>query len=104
RQGQKTVVLGDGNHGVLPEAWLRRHGLLLSTGEIEDDKIRFRRSQTFLLDALIASEPESRWDSSFEEARARLRNAASIVPIEPGSSFHGELRPYQKEGLGWFEH
>ena len=39
----------------------------------------------------------------FEKTRKRLQRYAGITPASAPRGFTGELRPYQKEGLGWFK-
>ena len=101
RKGEKWVVLGDGSLGVLPEKWLDSHGLLLSAGKLEQDSLRFRFSQAFLLDVLLSREEHVSFDAKFEEARCALADFDGVRPLKPGQEFVGSLRPYQEEGLGW---
>ncbi len=102
RKGQTTITLTDGTVGLLPESWLRKYGLLAAVGSEEEDFLKFSATQAGLLDALLASQPEATWDESFERTRAELRNFEGVQALEAPESFVGELRAYQKEGLGWF--
>ncbi len=101
RRGERTVTLGDGHVGLLPEEWLQRYGLIATLGEQSQGGFRFRRSQAGLLDALLATQPEVRVDASFEQLREALRTFASAGPAEAPAGFRGELRDYQRQGLGW---
>ncbi len=101
KQGEGMVLLDDGSMGLLPEEWLAKCGLLARLGETKKDHVRFTRSQAGILDALLAEQPEVDCDERFERARAALRSFESIGPADPGPEFHGELRPYQRVGLGW---
>ncbi len=101
RKGDKTVVLGDGSLGVLPEEWLRKYGALAGMGTEEGDHLQFRRSQIGLLDALLASQPEATCDAVFQQARERLLRFEGIAAADAPQGFIGSLRPYQREGLGW---
>lgn len=103
RRGEKVVRLGDGSVGLLPEAWLKQYGLLAGLGDAHDDHVRFRRSQAGLLDALLAAQPEARCDAQFARVREELRGFAGIQALAPPAGFRGELRPYQREALGWFD-
>jgi SNF2 family DNA or RNA helicase len=42
-------------------------------------------------------------DSSFLQLRQKLKDAAAPLPAAEPEGFVGELRPYQREGLGWLE-
>ena len=102
-RGEKTVLLGDGSFGVLPEEWLKQYGLIARLGQREGEALRFSRNQAGLLDALLASQAQLQVDEPFRKARAELRDFEGIAAVEPPASFQGQLRPYQQEGLGWMQ-
>jgi superfamily II DNA or RNA helicase len=103
RRGENSVVLDDGSLGLLPEDWLKKYGLLLGAGATADDRLRFRKSQVGLLDALLRAEPGVTADETFERARAELASFDAIRPAGQPPGFEGRLRPYQEEGLGWLD-
>jgi len=103
RRGQQMIALDDGSQGMLPTDWLEQHGLLTAIGEVEDDHVRFRASQAALLDALLDERELVDVDEHFEQVRQRLRQFEGVREADPHPDFHGELRPYQREGLGWLE-
>lgn len=102
RRGESVVALGDGSFGLLPQDWLKQYGLLASLGTTEEDHLRFKRSQTGVLDALLAARPEITADETFDRVRKEWQNFGGIKPIAEPNSFVGQLRDYQREGLGWF--
>ncbi len=97
------IPLSDGSFGLMPEEWLHKYGLLASLGEVEDDHLRFKQSQTGVLDALLAARPEITCDEMFARVREDWRNFRGITPVAEPAGFVGTLREYQREGLGWFE-
>jgi superfamily II DNA or RNA helicase len=101
QKGDNIVTLDDGTIGILPEDWLKKYGLMAGVGEEFQDHLRFKRSQAGLLDALLAARPEASFDAGFTAAREALQAFDGVGPLEPPEQFIGELRPYQKEGLGW---
>jgi len=101
RRGEDLVPLGDGGFGLLPEEWLKKYVTLAGVGTPEGDHLRFRRTQVGLLDVLLAEQPEARFDARFERARERLRQFQGIAPAVPPAGFQGQLRDYQRDGLGW---
>lgn len=103
RLGENMVKLGDGSFGLLPQEWLKQYGLLAGLGETHGDHLRFTRSQAGLLDALLWAQPEARCDALFAQVRDELRSFAGIQAFEAPAGFKGELRPYQKDALGWFD-
>ena len=103
RERRNTVRLGDGSVGVLPERWLDGWGLLDVSGEVDGDRVRFAHHQGWLLDALLAEKEGVRADEGFERFRRGLQGFRGISPRVEPAGFRGVLRPYQREGLGWFE-
>ena len=101
RKGEDSVRLDDGSLGLVPEEWLRKIGFMVRAGQIEKDHVRFARTQTALLDALLAAQPEATFDEGFARAREELRRFERIEPADPEPGFTGQLRPYQRDGLGW---
>jgi superfamily II DNA or RNA helicase len=101
RRGDNVIPLGDGGFGLLPEEWLRRFAPIAGLGTKLEDHVRFARNQAGLLDALLAAQPEVRTDEIFERARGRLREFEGVRPVEQPPGVRGQLRQYQKEGLGW---
>jgi superfamily II DNA or RNA helicase len=98
---EDMVRLEDGSYGLIPEELLRKYGPLASLGALEDDYLRFSRSQTGLLDALLAAGPEATCDDLFDQVRNKLLSFNGISPMNPPAGFTGQLRGYQLEGLGW---
>ncbi len=100
RSGQEMVTLDDGTQGLLPQQWLSEHGLLTGLGKLHENHLRYKASQAALLDALL-SEQQVEVDDPFRQARDRLRQFDGVKAIGVASGFHGKLRPYQSQGLGW---
>ncbi|HLK62692.1 MAG TPA: DEAD/DEAH box helicase [Bryobacteraceae bacterium] len=103
RRGENMVLLDDGTYGLLPEEWLKQFGSFAGLGTVEENHLRFRRNQTGVLDALLAAQPGANCDETFARVRDELRNFAGIGAGEQPASFVGQLREYQREGLGWME-
>ena len=101
RRGEGSVLLDDGTFGVVPDDWLEKYGLVARLGTAAGDAVRFSKAQVGVLDALLASRPEVRIDEQFARAREELRKFEGVTPADPPPGFRGELRQYQREGLGW---
>jgi hypothetical protein len=101
KRHENTVLLDDGSFGMLPEEWMEQYGMLAGLGTTQGNHIRFKRHQAGLLDALLASQPETSCDEVFDRLRNELRNFTGIAPAPPPPDFRGSLRTYQQEGLGW---
>lgn len=101
RRKEQFLPLGDGSFGMLPTEWLNKYGAVTAAGEVSDGKIRFKRSQAMLIDALLAGQPEATCDETFATVRQELRNFDKVETAEASPEFVGTLRPYQKDGLGW---
>jgi superfamily II DNA or RNA helicase len=103
RNREQEVELGPGQTVILPDEWAERYGLLAQLGEVGDEGIRFGKGQVGLLDALLAAQPETDVDAAFARARDKLRKFDRIKPAKEPRGFKGELRGYQREGLGWLQ-
>ena len=101
RHGQNYVRLQDGSRGLLPQQWLKRFASMAELGEAEGEAIRFRSSQALLLDALLAAQEQVTVDAPFAKLREKLRSFNGVGPVDEPAGFSGELRGYQKTGLGW---
>ncbi|HEX6883151.1 MAG TPA: SNF2-related protein, partial [Planctomycetota bacterium] len=107
-RGESTVPLGDGTIGVLPEEWLARWRAAIRFGEARDGRLRFGAHQAWLVDLLLAEQLDAFVDDEgrrlWGEQRARLAEFERVAPVAEPAGFRGELRPYQREGLGWLEY
>jgi superfamily II DNA or RNA helicase len=103
KKGHKTVRLGDGTLGMLPEQWLERYAPLARLGEKGSDNnhLQFAKNQTVLLDALLEQMPEVDVDRQFAQACRALPRFSGIRAKQAPAGFQGELRDYQRAGLGW---
>jgi superfamily II DNA or RNA helicase len=102
RRRQRAVRLDDGGYGMLPEEWVQRYRILAGLGKEEGDHVRFRTHQAGLLDALLETGPEVSCDALFGHIRDEMRRFEGVRPADAPPGFRGELREYQREGLGWF--
>lgn len=100
-RGETTVRLGDGSLGILPEEWLEQYGLLAGLGTPDEDALRFAATQAGLLDALLSGEQLVEYDEKFLELRERIKFNKDVQAIVEPPGFKGELRTYQREGVGW---
>jgi len=100
-KGERTIALGDGSMGVLPDDWLASVAPVLSLGDHSEGRVRFRPSQAGLVEALLAGQPSVDWDEGFVRARARLDRFTGVTPEDAPPTFVGRLRGYQREALGW---
>jgi superfamily II DNA or RNA helicase len=103
RKGEKFIKLGDGSHGTLPEEWLKKYASILELGESSKNAegVRYATSQALFLDMLLAAQPHVRLDKKFAHYRKQLQSFDGVTAVREPSSFQGELREYQRQGLGW---
>ena len=100
-RGDQTIRLDDGSLGILPEEWLQQYGILAGLGNVSEEGLKFSTSQLGLVDALLSAQEFVDFDARYLEVRAKLASFDGIEPREEPKDFKGELRPYQREGLGW---
>ncbi len=102
RKGDHFFELPDGSIGLLPEEGSKQWNLIERLGKSSDGAIRFGKSQGWLLDALLSSQDaQVATDAGYDALRNRLGQVGHAEPRHEVESFQGELRKYQREGLGW---
>jgi SNF2 family DNA or RNA helicase len=101
RKRERTVVLGDGSVGLLPDEWLSRWSVLGDVAGTTDGKLRFSRNELPLLAAIAENAPELDYDATFGRLSDELEKSGSPEPLDPPAGFVGALRDYQRDGLGW---
>jgi superfamily II DNA or RNA helicase len=102
RRGEGTILLGDGTRGMVPEDWLRRYVRIAGFGDVHEDHVRYKPSQTALLDALLEAQPSVEVDEAFAHARAAMTSFRGVADVEVPETFTGKLRDYQRDALAWF--
>ena len=101
-KGETLVELSDGSYGMIPEDFMAKYGMLFTVGRVEGAGVRYSKTQAGLLDVFLAErESEIKVDAGFRASREKLRNFKGVMAMEQPAGFHGELRGYQCEGLGW---
>ncbi len=102
-RGETTVRLDDGSLGILPEEWMEQYGLLAGLGTPDAEALRFSATQAGLLDALLAGESMVEYDEKFLSLRERFKFNNDVDAVIEPPGFKGELRTYQREGVGWLK-
>jgi len=100
-RGGRAVELSDGSIGILPDSFARDLEPMMALAQKHDGKLRYGRIQMALLDALLAGQPQSAVDEAFERLREQLAAGEQPEAEPEPQGFHGTLRHYQREGLGW---
>ncbi len=106
-RGEKTVRLGDGTTGLLPEEWLSRNLPVLELGiagqkNSHGKALRFSSVHALVLDSLLEENEVESVDSRFLEIKEALNSFSGIKKVRVSPAFKGVLRPYQEDTLGWF--
>jgi superfamily II DNA or RNA helicase len=98
------VRLADGRYLPIEIERIQRIGnTLIELLERDDsESLSLPRSQSGRLAALNLHSVTAQ-DASLTELVDDLRNFSGIQALQPPSSFHGSLRHYQQEGLGWLQ-
>ena len=103
-RGKHFVELSDGSQGLLPATWMETYDSLANLAhDASDDGLRFLPSQALLVDALLTAMPPADVDRAFAELRRKLKSFERIKPKRELRTFGGELRAYQRDGLGWLD-
>ncbi|MEM7205066.1 MAG: DEAD/DEAH box helicase [Planctomycetota bacterium] len=101
--GDRWIRLADGALGLLPSRWLEGWATALALGETQDDAVRLRHTQAWVIDMLLARRQDEQisFDAAARRRRSKLQKFAGVAPKDPPAAFAGKLREYQREGLGW---
>ena len=102
RRKESHILLDDGSKGILPQEWLDQYGRFAQLAAEEDgDTLRFSKSQALLLDVMLAEQDNVSFDVDFRRIIEKLETFDGVKPVQEPQTFHGDLRDYQREGLGW---
>ena len=96
------IELDDGTFGMVPEDWLKQWNLIELAEATPEDALRFRGNQGWLLDMLLAGRDNVELDVQFKRYRKNLARFDGVAPKRETREFVGELRDYQRDGVGWF--
>jgi len=103
-RGDRFIELDDGSKGLLPSTWMETYDSLANLAQSSSEEgLRFLPSQALLVDALLTAMPPANVDQAFSELREKLKSFDRIKPKKELKSFDGELRSYQRQGLGWLD-
>jgi SNF2 family DNA or RNA helicase len=94
------IVLGDGTIGVKPTTWLNKMNKLAELGVKEENRYKYNRAQSIILDLLLEETEVSR-DSKFIATVNSLRSFKGVEKVSISKRFKGELRHYQESGIDW---
>ncbi|MDH3254215.1 MAG: DEAD/DEAH box helicase [Acidobacteriota bacterium] len=101
-RGDRFIQLDDGSQGLLPASWMETYDSLAKVArESTDSGLRFLFSQALIVDALLTAMPPADVDATFTRLRQKLSSFERIKPKKEPRGFQGELRSYQRHGLGW---
>ncbi len=103
KRGSEYIRLGDGSQGMLPEDWLERIEPLLFLGVINENALRFEKTQAAVLDALLLDKEQVHFDDSFKRLRKKMDDFSGVKSAPQPKEFSGKMRNYQCDGLGWME-
>lgn len=101
-ENRKTVVLGDGTFGLLPDEWANQYGMLLKMGaEQKDGKLRVSKLHFTIIDELHGQVNNEAIIDEINEKKQKLQNIDSIKSVQPSQGIKANLRPYQLSGFQW---
>lgn len=100
RERDHFVRLSNGGRGVLPEKWLSSLRFAAAMSE-DGEALRVPKGRAWLLDAWLAEQESPDVDAEFVRVRSALMHGVTPKAADAPPGFQGELRPYQREGLGW---
>ncbi|NDG85137.1 MAG: DEAD/DEAH box helicase [Proteobacteria bacterium] len=97
------IALGDGAIGMVPEEWLSKFASFAALGTETEEGFRFTKNQGLLVSLWLLREETTPAFQGLLELKKSLGRLTELKPLDPPDRFHGTLRPYQKEGIGWLK-
>ena len=99
------ITLGDGSMGMLPEDWLKKYGVLADAGDARRTaSCGSAGPRPACSTPCWRRSPRSGSTPPSTRSASQLRGFQGVEPLDAPEGFHGELRPYQREGLGWLDY
>lgn len=106
KRNDRFVRLKNGTFGLLTDDLAERLSLLqgLGTPPKGEGAMTFAGAGAVFLDMLLADLPGVNWSGEASRFQTRLRSLRAPEPADPPPGFRGQLRAYQREGLGWMRY
>lgn len=102
-QSSGLVQLEDKSWAIMDPELIASHNLLKELGAEKDGKIRFKQSQSFILDILLSQIPGLSQETSLSRLKELATSFNKIEVLDPPVVFKGKLRRYQAEGFAWLK-
>lgn len=84
---------------IIPKKWLNKLLKLQKHAKIQKNEVKLHPAKALLLDEF----PETSLPKTVMELKNELHNFVKIKHLQESTHFNGELRPYQRVALGWFD-
>lgn len=99
---ERFVEIAIGHVALLPTNW-ESMGLdyIIDEGEVVGDTVRIKAHCMNNLTEFFDKQSHMQCDQSLMNLKKRLTDFKEVTLSPPSDQFHGELRPYQQEGVNW---
>ena len=98
---EQYILLKDGSVGLLPEAWVEKHILLLSMGELQHDEIRLSKMQFSALEPIMDEIEEDEIRQEIKEKKKVFLDFEKMNETPLPEGIQATLRDYQIAGYNW---
>ncbi len=95
-EGQRELILPDGQIAIIPEEWFSTYSALFRFGNDFKSKLRVKKIHFMLLD-------EAAFPGIPDVASFQKIDFSQAEPLQMPDKLRAELRQYQKEGLHWLQ-
>jgi len=101
KDSQALIPLKNGELGLAPVEWLRKHLRLEYMSYMKDEKVIMAADHLLYLDLLFEEKQLKTRPPSYSQLLQKLKNAKEAPELSIPKTFNGKLRDYQHEGVKW---
>ena len=102
RRGSRFLKLDSGELGLLPADWVEKYSDLFSAAVRDKQGFKVKSMHMGLMDDFSEDECVE-YDRTYKKLKSSFSAFSGVRASDPPDNFEGELREYQKTGLGWLE-
>lgn len=102
-KNERLIQNAEGEWLYIPQQWSQKFKLLNKLSLKSKDNIKISKVQALFLSSFFTNDDNFLFEEKASQLENILKSLRDLPEHTPNKDFTGELRPYQKKGLGWIE-